>query len=229
MLISQTRHTAWDRRLLLALASPLAVLVVGYLAARLFAAWLGQWAWVGVALIYWGSLIALVAAFGDLSQMRRWLGPSQGSRWWALLAVLVGLIAFPLLLFPNWQLLRSVPLAAAWLAFAVVNGFLEEVYWRGFLLDAAAPLPRAFSLTYSIVLFTVLHPLMWGVFSRLNAFDPANPLAFAPFGVILVGLSLAYAVIYLRTRSLRWAILSHCLSDLGNLSIFVFMNLITIK
>ena len=49
------------------------------------------------------------------------------------------------------------------------------------------------------------------------------------FGLILVALSLAWSVIYLRTKSLRLAILSHFLVDLGNLSIFVFMNLVVLK
>jgi hypothetical protein len=32
--------------------------------------------------------------------------------------------------------------------------------------------------------------------------------------------------LYLKTNSLRWPILSHFLADLGNLSIFVFLNMI---
>ncbi len=52
------------------------------------------------------------------------------------------------------------------------------------LLDATAHLPRAFSLGYTTLLFTLLHPLMWGVFSKLQTFDPANPVAFAPLGII---------------------------------------------
>jgi membrane protease YdiL (CAAX protease family) len=42
----------------------------------------------------------------------------------------------------------------------------------------------------------------------------------------VAAISLAYSLIYLNTRSLRWPILSHILSDVGNLLIFVFMNLI---
>ena len=68
----------------------------------------------------------------------------------------------------------------------------------------------------------------WGSMTLIitNAFDAANPTALIPFWTILVILSLAFCLLYLKTKSLRLPILAHFLSDLGNLSIFLFMNLI---
>jgi hypothetical protein len=39
-------------------------------------------------------------------------------------------------------------------------------------------------------------------------------------------MGLAWAVVYRRTRSLRWTIIAHMLTDLLNLSILAFMNIV---
>jgi uncharacterized protein len=109
----------------------------------------------------------------------------------------------------------------------VVNSTCEEAYWRGFLLDETSHLPRAVGVLYSMVLFTAIHPLMLGVFSHINRFDPSRPTALIPFWIIVAVLALAFTLLYLKTKSLRLPILSHFLSDLGNLSIFLFMNMVT--
>jgi membrane protease YdiL (CAAX protease family) len=209
------------------LISPVLVVLTGNLAARLFTGLLGQWAWAATSIIYWGSLILIVALFGGRERIKAWFGKAQGSRWWIILAIVMGLISFPLILIPNIRVMNSIPLVAAWFFFAVINSICEETYWRGFLLDETSHLPRAFGAFYSTLLFTSIHPLMLGVYSKIQAFDPANPLAFLPFGIILVTLSLVYCLIYLETKSLRLTILSHFLSDLGNLSIFLFMNIVS--
>ena len=68
---------------------------------------------------------------------------------------------------------------------------------------------------------------MLGVFSKINEFDPARPTALIPFWIIVVILALSFSLLYWKTKSLRLPILSHFLSDLGNLSIFLFMNMVT--
>jgi uncharacterized protein len=210
----------------LILLSPVLVVILGTAAARFFYRQHGDWAWVGTFTVYWISLALMTALLGDRARIEGWFRKPQGSRWWALLAILAGLAAFPMLLLPNLEVMKPTGLVILWLLFAVVNGTLEEVYWRGFLLDETRHLPRAFGLFYSTVLFTAIHPLMLGHFSHIQSFDPANPMAFLPFGIILVVLSLILCLLYLKTRSLWWSILTHFLSDLGNLSIFVFMNLV---
>jgi membrane protease YdiL (CAAX protease family) len=213
---------------ILVLASPILIIFIGHVAARLFYNLFGNWAWLGSSLTYWGSMALVVWFLGDRRSIALWFNRSQGSKWWLLLALVMGLISFPLLFFPNIDVMKPVGLVIAWFFFAVINSTCEEAYWRGFLLDETSDLPRAFGVIYSSVFFCAIHPLMLGVFSKINAFDPAHPAALIPFWIILLILSLAFSLLYLKTKSLRLPILSHFLSDLGNLSIFLFMNLVTI-
>lgn len=211
----------------LVLASPIAVVLIGHFAARLFHSLFGDWAWLGSSLTYWGSMVLIIWSLGDRRSIRNWFNKSQGSKWWILLALAMGLISFPLLFFPNISVMKPVGLVILWFLFAVVNSTCEEIYWRGFLLDETSHLPRAFGVIYSTVFFTAIHPLMLGVFAKINRFDPANPTALIPFWIILVIISLAFSLLYLKTKSLRLPILAHFPSDLGNLSIFLFMNMVT--
>lgn len=213
--------------LFLVLASPIFVIIIGHFAARLFLRLWGEWAWLGSSIVYWGSMTLIVWLLGDRKSLTRWFGKSQGSKWWVVFAFAMGLIAFPLLFIPNIHVMKPVGLVIAWFLFAMVNSTCEEVYWRGFLLDETGRLRGAFGVIYSTIFFTAIHPLMLGVFSKIQAFDPAHPTALFPFWIILVILSLSYSLLYLKTKSLRLPILSHFLSDLGNLSIFLFMNLVT--
>jgi membrane protease YdiL (CAAX protease family) len=172
-------------------------------------------------------MILTIWLLGDKQSFRHWFRKSQGSKWWIVLALAMGLFSFPLIFFPNIHLMKPFALIIAWFLFAVINSTCEETYWRGFLLDETNHMPRAFGVIYSTIIFTAIHPLMLGVFSKINTFDPAHPTALIPFWIILVILSLVFSLLYLKTKSLRLPILSHFLSDLGNLSIFLFMNLVT--
>jgi len=215
-------------RAILVLASPILVIIIGHFAARFFYYLFNDWAWLGSSIVYWGSMILMIWLLGERQSLNRWLGKSQGSKLWILLALGMGLISFPLLLIPNLHVMKPIGLVVAWFLFALVNSICEEVYWRGFLLDETGHLPRTFGVIYSTILFTAIHPLMLGVFSKIQAFDSTHPTALIPFWSIVVILALAFSLLYLKTKSLRLPILSHFLSDLGNLSIFLFMNIVTI-
>lgn len=223
----QTEFQQTNSRRWLVYASPILVVVIGHFAARLFYSLFGDWAWLGSSLIYWGSMALIIWLLGDRDSFRMWFLRSQGSKWWLLLALAIGLISFPLLFFPNIHVMKPIGLVIAWFLFAVINSTCEEAYWRGFLLDETGHLPRIFGVLYSTVFFTAIHPLMLGVFSKINRFDPAHPTALIPFWIILLIISFSYSLLYLKTKSLRLPIFSHFLSDLGNLSIFLFMNYVT--
>lgn len=218
----QTNSRRW-----LVYASPILVVIIGHFAARLFYSLFGNWAWLGSSLVYWGSMLSILWLLGDRRSFAQWFAKSQGSKWWLLLALAIGLISFPLLFFPNIHVMKPIGLIIAWFLFAVVNATCEEVYWRGFLLDETRHVPRAFGVIFSTVFFTAIHPLMLGVFSKINRFNPAHPTALIPFWIILVIISISFSLLYLKTKSLRLPIFSHFLSDLGNLSIFLFMNMVT--
>ena len=208
--------------------SPVIVLILGNLASRFFSHALGKWAWLGYFPVYWSILFLLMFFIGNKENQRLWFSKSQGSLWWAILAIGIGIISFPMFLIPNIHMMHSVILVIAWFVFALINSPLEEAFWRGFLLDGTAQFPRFYGVIYSSVLFTAIHPLNLGVFSKIQAFNSSEPLALVPFLVILLILSVVYSLLYIKTKSLRLPILSHILTDLGNLSIFLFMNMVTI-
>jgi uncharacterized protein len=212
----------------IALLSPIIIIAFGHLIARFSNGLLGKWAWIGYFPVYWGMLLFFIFIFNDKKNPFLWFKRSQGSYWWFLPAIGIGLISFPALFIPNYKVMQSFSLILIWLSFALVNSPIEELYWRAFLLDKTIHLPRMFGVIYSTVLFTAIHPLNLGVFSNIQAFNPSKPFALIPFLLILVILSLVYCLIYIKTKSLRLPVLSHILTDLGNLSIFLFMNIIQI-
>lgn len=213
---------------LIALLSPFFIITIGHLFARFFKGLIGQWAWIGYFPVYWVMLLFFIFILNNKKDPLLWFKKSQGSYWWTLLAIGIGLISFPALFIPNYKVMNSVSLIIVWLSFALVNSPIEEAYWRAFLLDNTKHLPRMFGVIYSTVLFTAIHPLNLGVFSNIQAFNPSKPFLLLPFLLILIMLSLVYCLIYIKTKSLRLPVLSHILTDLGNLSIFLFMNMVHI-
>ena len=199
-------------------ASPLFVVVIGSVTARVSAALLGEWAWIGTVPVYWVVMAAIILRSTGRQRASEWYGPSRGSRAWVVVAAIVAFSSFPLLLVPNAGLLLRLPLLAViWVGFAVVNGTVEEAFWRGFLLTEITSWPRWLVATYSGALFVVIH------FVMLGAFAPA--LFNLPFLVILVVLTAILTLLFVRTGSLRLGTAAHILNDLGNLNIFVFMGL----
>jgi len=215
-------------RRLIILTSPIFVLIFGNLAAKLFHNALGKWAWLGYFPVYWSMLFLLMYLAGNKENQRLWFRKSQGSYWWAILAIGIGIISFPMLLIPNIHMMHSVMLVITWFVFAIINSPLEEAFWRGFLLDETAHFPRVYGVIYSSFLFTAIHPLNLGIFSKIQSFNQSRPMALVPFIVILLILSLVWSLLYVKTKSLRLSIFSHILTDLGNLSVFLFMNMVTI-
>ena len=198
--------------------SPLLVVALGSLAARASATWLGEWAWIGTVPVYWLAMAAITLGVAGRQRVGSWYGPSRGSRLWIVLAAVVAVSAFPLLLVPNAGLLLRLPLLSVlWIGFALVNGTIEEAFWRGFLLTEITSWPRWLVVTYSGALFVVIHFVMLGAFA---------PVMFnLPFLVILVAITAVLTVLFIKTESLRLGTAAHVLNDIGNMNIFVFMGL----
>lgn len=204
----------------LVIASPILVLIAGHIVARTASGPMGEAAWLPLALVYW-AMLGIFVLWGtngasDVAAFSEWFGPSRGPRLWTALALVVGLIPLPILLL-NLHLLTNPALVTAWLGFALVNPLFEEAYWRGLLLEATRSWPPWVSIAYSTALFAAGHPVMWGVFSVANR-DWMTIVSLVVMGAV-------WAVAYKRTKTLRWTVLSHFLVDIGNLSVFVFLNL----
>jgi uncharacterized protein len=200
----------------LSLLSPLAVIAVGHLTARLAGATLGARVWLPLTLVLWSLFGLLIAWGGGREAVRRWAGAPHGSWGWSALAVGIGLIPLPILLL-NWTLFESPWLVLAWIVFALINAPLEEGYWRGVLSDHSAGWPAWLSVLYSSFFFALNHPLTFGVHSVANR-HPATLIS-----TFLMGL--VWALVYRKTGSLRWAVFAHVLVDLFNLSVLAFLNI----
>lgn len=204
-----------DTRRLVVVLSPIAVLGLGVLAARLLMGPLGTLVWIPVVLVAWVAFAFMIGWGGGRGSIGRWLQPRRGAWGWPLLSVAVGLA--PVYLFVlNWKLLSSPWLIASWILFALINPFLEEGYWRGLLMDNLDSWPSWLAVVYSASFFSANHPLTLGVFSVANR----HPFTIA----ITFGMGLAWAVVYRKTRSIRWTVFGHALTDLFNLSVLTFQN-----
>jgi membrane protease YdiL (CAAX protease family) len=198
------------------LLSPLIVLILGYVMARVGGELLGVWVWIPLILAYWGLLAFFMFWGAGRETMRMWLRPAQGAPGWSVLAVLVGLIPLPILLM-NWSLLRALTVWVPWLLFALINPWFEEGYWRGLLLDASATWKGWLRVLYTSGLFALSHPALWGVNSIGNRTITVIVSTFV--------MGIVWAVVYHKTRSLRWVIVAHILVDLLNMAVPVFLNL----
>ncbi len=203
---------------LLVALSPLAVVLLGHLVARAAAAVDPRRAWIPVALVYWGAAAAITLAVTTPAQRRSWFAPAGSRpRWVVPVAVALGVVPVVGILLLHLDLVAAHPaLVAPWLVFAVVNPVVEEAYWRGTVADATARWPVWAAALWSTGLFVASHPLMWGVFSVGNR----SPMLYA--SLTLMGL--AWFAMRRATGSLRWPVASHALVDVGNLSVFVFVN-----
>jgi membrane protease YdiL (CAAX protease family) len=200
----------------LILLSPIAVILVGTTVIRLAQVSLGVWAWLPWILVYWGLIFVLVIIGAGTSAIKRWMGPPNGSWLWSALALLLALPALTLFVTSS-HLLKPLQVWVPWLVVALVNPFLEEWYWRGLLLDTAQPWPSWLAIGTTSLLFSLNHLLGIGVTS-LGGRHPMLLINTFVLGVI-------FAVIYKKTNSLRWLIVSHVVTDLLGLSVPVFLNL----
>lgn len=208
--------THLNSRRWLILLSPLGVIALGHLTARVAGVSLGGWAWIPVNLVLWGLFAGLIGYSGGMESMRRWLRPSLRSWGWSVLALAVSLIPLPIFL-SHWRLLEPIYIWLPWLLFALINPILEEGYWRGVLLDSTEGWPSWMSVLFSSVLFALNHPLSLGVNSIANR-HPATFISTFIMGLI-------WAITYRKTKSLRVVIMAHTVVDLLNLSVPVFLNL----
>lgn len=62
------------------LMSPIIIIILGNLAARLFSNLPGKWAWTGYFPVYWGLLFLFIIFTGKKENQHLWFRKSQGSR-----------------------------------------------------------------------------------------------------------------------------------------------------
>ncbi len=206
-----------SRSSLFFLLSPVLLVAFSQAVALSLKGTLGAWVWAPLVGLYWVALAGLLLAWrGGYS---RHFAPSRGGWLWKVLLTILGLAALPMMFLPNYRLLfAGVQIWLPYLALALVNPWLEELYWRGLVLEATAAWPRWLGILYSAAFFALNHlAFAWTSVACRNPVFLANTLV---IGVL-------YGVAAWRLKSLRWPVFSHFLVDLFSLSVPVFLNLYT--
>jgi membrane protease YdiL (CAAX protease family) len=206
-----------DTRKNLILLSPVVVILLGQLAARILGPAIGVWSWIPLNIGYWTAIILLIKWGGDRPAIRRWLRPSQGHWLWPVLTILVAVVPTVPMLFPDtWRLFLQVEVCLPTLFFVLINPCVEEAYWRGLLLDVVENKNKWLGILYSSTLFMINH--MWISVMVIGARNPMASVFQFMFGVLM-------SIAYLKTQSLRWPLVAHFLVNLLTPTVAVFLNL----
>lgn len=194
---------------------PIGSILLGLLIALCLTPFMKGWTFIPLAFVYWGSTFTVSLKVLGREKMKELLQRPIGSRGWSILAIIPALIPLSIMLM-NFHLIGANKETLFWIIFAIINPFFEEIFWRGLLLTKLS-WKTSLSIIYSTVLFVASHPLTWGVFSIANR-SWMTWVSLAIMGFI-------WSIIFLKTKSLRYCIISHFFVDLFNISVFVFLNL----
>ncbi|GKU24450.1 hypothetical protein CFOLD11_12760 [Clostridium folliculivorans] len=192
---------------------PLIIILVGSLTAMIASKYINAWAFIPLAIVYWASIIVVVKPTKNMlkSYLKK---PAYNFKISIVSLIPVLLCSFSFI----WGIkyIETPSLIIMWIIFAVINSFTEEIFWRGYLIDNLTWKP-SIKVIYTTILFSLSHPLMWGVFSiTIRSYIMVLPL---------LTMGLIWGYVYHKTKSLRWCILAHFLVDLLNLSVWVFLNI----
>jgi membrane protease YdiL (CAAX protease family) len=119
-----------------------------------------------------------------------------------------------LFIFPTLFPEGGANLIALFALYAIVNGVLEEIFWRGMFVQAF-PNDVLRSIVYPSVVFGVWHLV---VLSMSGMFPPVAPLAAF---IAATALALVYGWAARFTGSIRWVAASHALLNLAGLGAFI--------
>ena len=205
------------------LFSPILVVGLGFVLARITAGIWGAWSWVPVLIFYWGSLVLLIA-WGGGESIQRWLRPSRTDRWiwvWRVLSLAVPALFLPTAFLSGLASMNGWWVVVLWFGLGAINAWIEEGYWRGLLMDAASDWPGWMIGSYSAVFFGASHPLIFG----WQEGDALHGIA-GFLGILLAGV--IWGLVYRQTRSLRLPILGHFLQQMLAPPYNVFIQLVAI-
>lgn len=169
--------------------------------------------WIG-----WCFLFPLwVVGWSGLRRMFVDRRPRFTQRAWIGLACLI----VPLLLAYGYEFPRAVqqanlPIVLLSAVISVVNGAAEEVLWRG-TYSQVFPEDRLLGWLYPSLGFAVWH------IAPQTVFPNTRPGGMISLVVTALVIGLMWGWISLRTRSIRWATLSHILFDFSGLGARIYL------
>ncbi|MBE6021967.1 MAG: CPBP family intramembrane metalloprotease [Cellulosilyticum sp.] len=109
-----------------------------------------------------------------------------------------------------------------------VEEFYEknEIYYCSFsnhfnrlMIEGLDTSPKM-AVLFTTIMFTLSHPFMWGVFSHTLR-EPAMIVSLLIMGCL-------WGTIYIKTKNLWLCVISHMFVDFFNMSIFSFLDMITL-
>jgi len=197
------------------IVSPLVTLVVNFASAYILGYFIGKWAFVPMIILGWLTWSFFILKYGSRDYLERWLQKCSGLYGWKILAIIVGLIPLPLFLM-HYHLLDDWVIWLPWIILALVNPWIEEFYWRGLLLDHSVYWPKWSAVLYTSIFFALNHAA-FGINSSVNSGIEVVLSTFV--------MGTVWALVYLKTKSLRWVIFSHFLVDFLGVSSVAFLDL----
>jgi len=197
------------------IASPFLIILANFGVALAFGKIIGKWAFIPMVLFGWAIWSFFILKYGGINSIKKWLGNSKSGIGWGILAVIIGLITLPLFV-RHYELLKDWTIWLPWILLALINPWIEEFYWRGLLLDYTKNLPNWISVLFVSILFASNH-IAFGINSKVNS---GIEIVISTFIMGVV-----WAIIYKKTKSLRWTIFSHFLIDFFGVSSVAFLDL----
>lgn len=194
--------------------APIITIFIGFLTALISSPFLGNWAFVTLAMMYYGCIVYFIGKDSTFDLKVAYSRPKL-KIWTILVAVVVGFL--PLFVFITNIKLLAHPYTILWLLFALINPFFEETFWRGYVMNGLKEKP-VLAVIWSTLMFTLSHPLMWGVFS-ITLREPAMLISLLVMGSM-------WGLIYIKTKNLWLCVISHVLVDVFNMNIFAFLDMI---
>ena len=186
-----------------------------HLVARIGSSLVSNWAFIPVILTLWLIALTFLRPLQN-DTYKKWFGKSKGNAIWKGLVILVGILPLPVFLL-HWRTLSSWQIILPYVIIALVNPFVEEMYWRGLLLDHLSKWKNWHAVLYTSLFFALNHPLSFGMFSKLNS----GLTVF--ISTFIMGIVWGFG--YKKIGNLRLIIFSHFLVDTFNLSVPAFLDL----
>tara|TARA_R110000744_G_scaffold355045_3_gene461507 strand:- start:128 stop:766 length:639 start_codon:yes stop_codon:yes gene_type:complete len=198
------------------LISPFLITAINVIVSFTFGEIIGKWAFIPIVLIEWILFMFFVFKYGDGKySIKRWLQKPKGSIVWSILAVSMGLITLPLFLMHHGTLTHWT-IWLPWILLALINPWIEEFYYRGFLLENTTEWKNWKAILFSTLVFSMNHAV-FGINSEVNS----------GFTILISTfiMGLVWAITFKKTKSLRWLIFAHFLVDFFSLSAPAFLDL----
>ncbi len=198
------------------LISPFLITAINVIVAFSFGEIIGKWAFIPIVLIEWALFMFFVLKYGGgKDSIKKWLQKPKGSFIWSILAVLMGLITLPLFLMHD-ETLTNWTIWLPWILLALINPWIEEFYYRGFLLDNTKEWKNWKAILFATTVFSMNHAV-FGINSEVNS----------GFTILISTfiMGLVWSIAFKKTKSLRWLIFAHFLVDFFSLSAPAFLDL----